>query len=164
MWRTAPSSNNVLATWIAGDSRVSPVFFLKAKPSMAILLSVTVLKRDSMTFAENLDFWYSFISITCCQYAATSGRFKHSQMYTKFKMSFWKQEPPKPTDAWRNLEPIRESSPIARATSDTSAPVASHTADNEFILEMRWARKAFAAWNENEYKWTIYFLTLYKFN
>lgn len=115
---------------------------------MAILLSVTVLKRDSMTFAENLDFWYSFISITCCQYAATSGKFKHSQMYTRFKISFWKQEPPKPTDAWRNLEPIRESSPTARATSDTSAPVASHTADREFILDIRCARKAFAALNQ----------------
>lgn len=52
-------------------------------------------------------------------------------------MSFWKHEPPKPTDALRNLEPIRESSPIARATSDTSAPVASHTADKELMLEMR---------------------------
>ena len=28
-------------------------------------------------------------------------------------MSFWKQEPPKPTEAFKNLEPMRESCPIA---------------------------------------------------
>lgn len=48
-------------------------------------------------------------------------------------------------DAWRNFEPILESRPTARATSDTSAPVASHTADNEFMLEILWASMAFAA-------------------
>ncbi len=59
-------------------------------------------------------------------------------------MSFWKQEPPKPTEALRNFGPIRESRPIARATSSTSAPVASHRAEIELIEEMRWARKALA--------------------
>ena len=34
-------------------------------------------------------------------------------------MSFWKQEPPKPTDALRNLGPMRESVPIA---CDTCRP------------------------------------------
>ena len=37
-------------------------------------------------------------------------------------MSFWKQEPPKPTEAIRNLFPIRLSAPIAEATWLTSAP------------------------------------------
>lgn len=64
-------------------------------------------------------------------------------------MSFWKQEPPKPTDAWRNFGPIRESRPTALATSDTSAPVASHTADSEFMLDILWASIAFAACNYN---------------
>ena len=59
-------------------------------------------------------------------------------------MSFWKHEPPKPTDDLRNLGPMRESTPIAYATSDTSAPVASHSAEIELIDEMRCARKAFA--------------------
>ena len=59
-------------------------------------------------------------------------------------MSFWKQEPPKPIEAFRNLGPIRESPPIARATSSTSAPVASQRAETELIEEMRWARKALA--------------------
>ena len=36
-------------------------------------------------------------------------------------MSFWKHEPPKPTDALRNLGPMRESVPMACATCDTSA-------------------------------------------
>jgi hypothetical protein len=31
-------------------------------------------------------------------------------------MSFWKHEPPKPTEALRNLGPMRESMPIACAT------------------------------------------------
>lgn len=39
-------------------------------------------------------------------------------------------------DACKNFEPILESSPTALATSDTSAPVASHTADNEFMLDI----------------------------
>ena len=34
--------------------------------------------------------------------------------------------------------------PIACPTSDTSAPVTSHSAEMELIDEMRWARKAFA--------------------
>ena len=44
--------------------------------------------------------------MTCSQYSATSWRPNDLDMYTKFKISFWKQEPPNPTDAFRNLEPI----------------------------------------------------------
>ena len=65
-------------------------------------------------------------------------------MYTKFKISFWKQDPPKPTEACRNLGPILESIPIAFATSDTFAPVASQRADKELIEDIRCAKKAFA--------------------
>jgi hypothetical protein len=50
-----------------------------------------------------------------------------------------------PTDACKNFGPILESSPTALATSDTSAPVASQTADRELMLEMRCARNALAA-------------------
>lgn len=53
-----------------------------------------------------------------------------------------------PTLALRNLGPMRESIPTAYATSSTSAPVASHTALSAFTLEMRWARRALAAWNK----------------
>ena len=59
-------------------------------------------------------------------------------------MSFWKQEPPKPTEALRNLAPMRVSVPMARATCDTSAPVASQSAEIEFIEEMRCASIALA--------------------
>ena len=59
-------------------------------------------------------------------------------------MSFWKQLPPKPGPAFRNLEPMRLSAPIARATSRTSASVASHRAAMLLIELMRWARKALA--------------------
>ena len=45
----------------------------------------------------------------------------------------------------KNFGPRRESSPTALATSLTSAPVASHTAEIALMLEMRWARNAFAA-------------------
>lgn len=57
-------------------------------------------------------------------------------MYTRLRMSFLKQLPPKPIDASRNFWPIRESRPTALATSVTSAPVTSQTADNEFMLEI----------------------------
>jgi hypothetical protein len=59
-------------------------------------------------------------------------------------MSFWKHEPPKPTEAFRNFGPMRESRPMALATSSTSAPVASHRAEIELIDEIRCARKALA--------------------
>jgi hypothetical protein len=59
-------------------------------------------------------------------------------------MSFWKQEPPKPTDALRNAGPMRVSEPTALATSSTSASVHSHRAEMELMLEMRCARKALA--------------------
>ncbi len=59
-------------------------------------------------------------------------------------MSFWKHDPPNPTEAFRNFGPMRESLPMALATSSTSAPVASQSAEIELIEEMRWARKAFA--------------------
>ena len=50
-----------------------------------------------------------------------------------------------PTDACKNLSPILVSLPIAFETSETSAPVASHTALSALILEILWARKALAA-------------------
>src|SRR3954471_9866558 len=59
-------------------------------------------------------------------------------------MSFWKQEPPKPTDDFKNFGPMRLSFPMALATSSTSAPVASQSAEMELMEEMRCARKAFA--------------------
>jgi hypothetical protein len=59
-------------------------------------------------------------------------------------MSFWKQEPPKPTEALRNFGPILLSVPIALATSSTSAPVASHRALIELMLDILCARNALA--------------------
>lgn len=44
-------------------------------------------------------------------------------------MSFLKQDPPNPTPAFRKRGPIRESVPIACASSSTSASVSSHKAD-----------------------------------
>lgn len=41
------------------------------------------------------------------------------QMYTRLRMSFWKQEPPKPTDAFRNLGPMRESVPAVTMLPDS---------------------------------------------
>ena len=59
-------------------------------------------------------------------------------------MSFWKQLPPNPGPACRNFGPIRLSMPIARATSCTSAPVASQKAAMLLIELIRWARKELA--------------------
>lgn len=64
-------------------------------------------------------------------------------------MSFWKQDPPKPTEARRNLGPIRESFPTAKETSSMLAPVASQMAERALIEEMRWARSALAASLDN---------------
>jgi hypothetical protein len=50
-----------------------------------------------------------------------------------------------PILALRNLFPRRESSPTAFATSFTHAPVASQIAEIVLILDIRWAKNAFAA-------------------
>ncbi|WVZ24134.1 hypothetical protein V8G54_002678 [Vigna mungo] len=60
-------------------------------------------------------------------------------------MSFWKQDPPKPTLAFKNFGPILESVPMEWDTCATSAPVASHSADMAFTEEILCARKALAA-------------------
>ncbi|MNR26196.1 hypothetical protein D3C85_1433920 [compost metagenome] len=59
-------------------------------------------------------------------------------------MSFWKQEPPKPTEALRNFGPILLSIPIAFATSFTSAPVFSQSSESAFIDDILCAKNALA--------------------
>ena len=53
----APSSSRFLATYAAAVSRVSPVSFLKAKPSMAMRLPVTELNMRPTTFLAKRSFW-----------------------------------------------------------------------------------------------------------
>mmetsp|Transcript_26117 Transcript_26117/g.61218 ORF Transcript_26117/g.61218 Transcript_26117/m.61218 type:complete len:313 (+) Transcript_26117:564-1502(+) len=103
-----------------------------------------VLNIDLTICIENRFFWYSFILITWCQYSAHSWRPKVSQRYTRLRMSFWKHDPPKPTDAFRNFGPMRGSEPIAREISETSASVASQRAEIELMLDTRWASTALA--------------------
>ena len=50
---------------------------------------------------------------TWFQYWATFWRPRLSQIQTRFRISFWKQDPPKPTEAFRNLAPMREALPMA---------------------------------------------------
>lgn len=59
-------------------------------------------------------------------------------------MSFWKHDPPKPTEAFRNLGPMRESVPTHFDTCSTSAPVASHSAEIAFMDDTRCASMALA--------------------
>ena len=72
MTTTARSSISLRATAIAGDSRVSPVSFLKAKPNNAIRLPATVLNIAPSMVCTKRRSWYSLISSTPCQYRATS--------------------------------------------------------------------------------------------
>ena len=51
----------------------------------------------------------------------------------------------KPTDAFKNLGPIRWSIPIALDSSSISAPVFSHKAEKLLIEDIRWANIAFEA-------------------
>jgi hypothetical protein len=60
-------------------------------------------------------------------------------------MSFWKHDPPNPTDARKNLFPIRLSCPTAYATSSMLAPVASQMAESALMDEIRCASIALAA-------------------
>ena len=52
---------------------------------------------------------------------------------------------PLTTEAFKNLEPIRESLPTAKATSSMLAPVASQMAERALMEEIRWANMALAA-------------------
>ena len=61
-----------------GNSLENIVNYSVALKWISITLPVIVLKRVSTTLLENRLFWYSFISTTCLQYAATSGRCKLS--------------------------------------------------------------------------------------
>lgn len=85
------------------------------------------------------------MTITWFQYSATSGRPRLPLKYTRLRISFWKQLPPKPTLARKKWGPMRRSTPAACATSSTLAPVASQIAAMALIEEMRWASSAFAA-------------------
>ena len=145
MWRVAFSARSFWATVMAGDSRVSPVSFLYAKPRIANFLLDKVLCIACTMRFTNRAIWYSLTSTTAFQYAATSGRFRVSEMYTRFRISFLKQLPPKPTEAFIILEPIRVSRPTAYETSCTLAETASHIEERALMLEMRCASMAFAA-------------------
>ncbi len=46
---------------------MSPVFFLKEKPKMAIFLSLTLWKSSAMILSAKRRLCQSFISITECQ-------------------------------------------------------------------------------------------------
>lgn len=87
MHRRARSSNKCLHTMIDEDSlqshrrsltavihghhyRVSAVFFLKAKPNIAMRLSLTVLNRLSMIVSAKRRRCHSFITITCTSTAS----------------------------------------------------------------------------------------------
>ena len=70
-------------------------------------------------------------------------------------MSFWKQEPPKPTEAFRNFAPMRLSIPMALATSLTLAPVFSHSSDKALIEDILCAKKALAVNFDNSEDHTL---------
>eukprot|EP00967_Tisochrysis_lutea_P059499 scaffold75850_cov27-Tisochrysis_lutea.AAC.4 len=60
----ARSSSRQRQTSMAGDSRVSPVSFLKAKPSTAIRLPETVLNIELTISLAKRRFCQSFIAMT----------------------------------------------------------------------------------------------------
>ena len=72
-------------------------------------------------------------------------------------MSFLKQEPPKPTDASKNLLPILVSAPTALETSWILAPDSSHKAERLFIEETLCAKNALDANfdNSDDHKFVV---------
>merc|ERR1712176_323781 len=84
------------------------------------------------------------MAITWRQYSAHGCNPYVSHRYTRFRMSFWKHDPPKPTEGCKKRFPMRSSMPTARLISETSAPVASHRAEMELMEETRCAKNAFA--------------------
>lgn len=64
--------------------------------------------------------------------------------YTKFKISFWKQDCPNPTEAFKNLYPIRPSASIALAISSTLAPVFSYKTKFALIEDICCAKNVLA--------------------
>ena len=72
IWIIDPSSNKLDAICIAGDSLVSLVFALIAKPKIANFLPEIVPNNFSTIIFEIRLSCHVFISITFCQYSATS--------------------------------------------------------------------------------------------
>lgn len=70
-------------------------------------------------------------------------------------MSFWKHDPPNPTDGIRKFEPIRWSLLMTFRIYITSAPLSSHSAVIEFIEEIRCAKKALATNFDNSLDHTL---------
>src|SRR5690606_2771927 len=87
--------------------------------------------------------------------SATSLRPYDLAIYTRLRISFWKHDPPNPTEAFRNLGPIRLSVPMALATSLTSAPVFSHSSESALIDDTLCARKALAVSLDNSEDHTL---------
>ena len=73
------SSKRYLHIFIAGDSLVSFVSALKAKPNIEIFLLLKVPNNLFKTVLYILYCCQLFILITCSQYAATSGNPKCSE-------------------------------------------------------------------------------------
>ena len=79
VWKNKSCKVSVWAiVWIKEPLATLPVFFLNAKPSMQIFLSVTVLNSDWTIRLANRVRWKLLKETTWFQYSATSGRFKHS--------------------------------------------------------------------------------------
>ena len=129
----------------AGDSRMSSVSGLNARPQIAICLPSRLPPKCAMhALAEHA--LLALVRALDRVDDRRAARRAAAPVWTSARRSFGKHEPPKPAPANRNLLPMRGSEPMPLRTASMSAPTTSHEARQ--LVHERDARRehAFAAY------------------
>ena len=127
---------------IAGDSRISSVPPLKAKPSTASRLPRSVHSALRTLRTKRL----RCSSLMCMTSSSKRNSYPHSRATSRNAFrSFGKQEPPYPMPGFRKRGPMRLSVPIPWHTCCTLAPTDSQTDATALMNEIFIARNALEA-------------------
>ena len=141
----APASASRAQTSRLGESRTSSLPGLNARPSAATLTfrreppGATALASDTTRSRRPRFAWSTALSSV----DRGSAPSREATAWNA-RMSLGRQPPPKPSPGDRKFRPIRASSPIASASSSTSAPDFSHTSATMLMNEILVARNALA--------------------
>jgi hypothetical protein len=116
---------------------------LKERPSSATRLPFRVW-RWRWSFSITRLRWVSFTATVASRSGVSCPNSLAAAL--RAETSFGKHDPPHPMPAFKNLDPMRPSSPMPLATLPMSAPASSHKVEISFMKLILAARKALAAY------------------